>query len=282
MASYLDNPEESVVDDFEDLLFHGHSLGHNILGTANELRRLSKIDIINFVRQYYNTHELAVGISGNYTVQDVERIATRVFGDIPSREVGNTRRPPGEFRTQHVSLAKPINQVHYVLGSPAYHIHDDRKTGLLLLNNVLGGMGMSSRLNLVVREKHGIAYTIESNYTPYSDTGLFYIYFGTDEEKSARAQILVQKELRRLRDNKLGTLQLHQAKQKFKGQIALGEVNRLNLIISLTKGVLDYGRVQLLDEVFARIDATTADQLLEIANDTFDEQRLSSLSFVPE
>src|SRR5690606_34672459 len=123
---------------------------------------------------------------------------------------------------------------------------------------------------------------IESNYTPYSDTGLFYIYFGTDEEKVVKARKLVLKELRKLRENKLGIMQLHQAKQKFKGQIALGEENRLNLIITLAKSLLHYVRVQALDEVFGRMDGTTSAQLLEIANEIFDEHALSSLSFVPE
>lgn len=143
-------------------------------------------------------------------------------------------------------------------------------------------MGMSSRLNLVVREKHGIAYTVESNYTPYSDTGLFYIYFGTDEEKATKARSLIMKELKKLRERKLGVMQLYQAKQKFKGQIALAEENRMSLIISMAKNLLDYGRVQTLEELFDQIDAVGADQLLGIANEILDKGQLSMLSFVPE
>lgn len=141
---------------------------------------------------------------------------------------------------------------------------------------------MSSRLNLSVRERHGIAYTIESHYGPYSDTGLFYIYFGTDDEKVARAQRLILKELKLLREKKLGVMQLHQAKEKFIGQIALGEENRLNLVISLAKSLLDYDYVQTLEEVFAKIRSVDSNQLIEIANEIFDEDNLSSLSFVPE
>jgi len=141
---------------------------------------------------------------------------------------------------------------------------------------------MSSRLNLSVRERNGIAYTVDSNYIPLSDSGVFYIYFGTDEEKADRAERLIGRELKLLRERKMGVLQLHQAKRKFKGQIALGEENRLNLIIAIAKNVLDDNRVQTLDEVFSRIDKVSAPQLLQIANEIFDESSLASLSFVPE
>ena len=124
-----------------------------------------------------------------------------------------------------------------------------------MLNNLLGGMGMSNRLNLEIREKYGIAYTIESNYTPLSDTGIFSIYFGTDAEKAEKAGKLVHKELKKLREQKLGTLQLHQAKQKFIGQIALAEENRMGLIISMAKSLLDFNYVDTLEQVFAKINA---------------------------
>src|SRR5690606_24110917 len=123
---------------------------------------------------------------------------------------------------------------------------------------------------------------IESNYTPFADTGIFHVYFGTDEEKVDRAVRLIKRELNRLRSHKLGVVQLHQAKKKFKGQLALGEENRLNLIITLAKSLLDHNEVQTLDEVFAKIDAVTADQLLAIANEVFDEGNLSTLCFTPE
>lgn len=282
MASYLDSPEDAIMDDFEDLVFEGHGLGHNILGTAPDLQAFSKRDILQFMAQTYNTHEIVIGISGNYTAKKVRRLAEKILGGIPENTCPKKRSAPGVTCSRQAVHRKPINQVHYVMGNAAYGVHHGHKVGLLLLNNLLGGMGMSSRLNLVVREKHGIAYTIESNYTPYSDTGLFYIYFGTDEEKAVRARRLVAKELKKLREQALGTVQLHQAKQKFKGQIALAEENRLSLIISMAKNVMDYGRVQPLTELFGQIDTVGAGQLMEIANDVLDEKRLSALSFVPE
>lgn len=140
---------------------------------------------------------------------------------------------------------------------------------------------MSSRLNLQVREKYGIAYTIESNYTPLTDTGIFSIYFGTDKEKTDKALKLVSNELKKLRDIKLGAVQLHQAKQKFIGQIALGEENRMGLIISMCKSLLDYDRIDTLEEIFHKINAVTDVQLIEIANEILDTQKLSHLIFEP-
>jgi predicted Zn-dependent peptidase len=152
---------------------------------------------------------------------------------------------------------------------------------LLLLNNILGGMGMSSRLNLQIREKYGIAYTIESNYSAFSDTGIFSIYFGTDTEKAERAIKLIHKELKKLREQQLGVLQLHQAKQKFVGQIALGEENRIGLIIAMAKSLLDFGYVDSIEEIFAKINAVTANEMVATANEIFDNNRMITLLFEP-
>ena len=140
---------------------------------------------------------------------------------------------------------------------------------------------MSSRLNLEIREKYGIAYTIESSYTTLSDTGIFSIYFGTDTEKAEKAMKLVHKELKKLRENKLGTLQLQQAKQKFIGQIALAEENRMSLIIGMAKSILDFGHVDSLEQIFAKINASSADDLLEISNGIFDVRSMTTLLFEP-
>jgi len=282
MASYLDSPEDSIMDDFEDQLFRGHELGHNILGTEADLARLTRNDIAEFIHKNYQTHEIVVGITGNYTTRKVTGLAARTLGKVPQTSGHQQRRAPQRPEIAQTRIEKPINQTHYLMGGQAYSVHHPNKVGLLLLNNLLGGMGMTSRLNLVVREKHGIAYTIESNYTPLSDTGIFHIYLGTDAEKTEKALRLVNNELRKLREQKLGVMQLHQAKQKFKGQIALAEENRLSLIISLVKNLMDEDRVQTLEEVFSRIDAVEAQQLLDIANEILDERNLSSLSFVPE
>ncbi|MGF7027097.1 MULTISPECIES: M16 family metallopeptidase [Sphingobacterium] len=282
MASYLDSPEESIVDDFEDLVFQGSGLGHNILGLEDQLLALQKGDIVDFMRANYDTNEMVIGITGNYTLKEVERLLHKVFGTVPSNTIARLRNDVRPLVEQHVAVGKPINQVHYMLGSLAYNYRDDRKTGLLLLNNMLGGMGMGSILNLSIREKYGIAYTIESNYTIFSDTGLFSIYLGTDEEKVEKAKKLVFKELAKLSEQPLSETAVKKAKQKFIGQIALTEENRMSMIISAAKNVMDYDRVILLDEVIEKIQDLTNTELLEIAQDVFDPKKMLSLSFVPE
>lgn len=282
MASYLDSPEESIVDDFEDLIFKGSGLGHNILGLEDQLLALQKNDITDFMQSNYDTHEMVIGITGNYTLKEVEKLLHKVFGGITQNTISRTRNDVSPIIEQHIEIPKPINQVHYMLGSLAYDYRDERKTGLLLLNNMLGGMGMGSILNLSIREKYGIAYTIESNYTIFSDTGLFSIYLGTDEEKVEKAKKLVFKELFKMCDQSLSDVKLKKAKQKFIGQIALTEENRMSMIISAAKNVMDYNRVILLDEVIEKIQHLDNTSLLAIAQDVFDPRKMLSLSFVPE
>lgn len=288
IASYLDSPEDAIQDDFEDMIFNNHNLGHNILGTIDDLKTITKEDIRSFVDQYYYPANIVVGISGNYTIKHIQRLADKYFGvlDTPC----NLQQSIA-LSTDHTFFAinpvikeeiKPINQVHCMLGTRAYPLQDKRRTGLALLNNILGGIGMSSRLNMSVREKHGIAYHIESNYTAFSDTGLFSIYFGTDIEKYPKALNLINKELNKLCNHRLGTLQLHQAKKKFKGQIALGEENRLSLLITQAKSLFDHGEIQTLSNVFQKIDEVEASDILLMANEIVDPNKLWGLTFVPE
>ncbi|MEJ5053272.1 M16 family metallopeptidase [Sphingobacterium sp. MYb382] len=282
MASYLDSPEESIQDDYEDLIFKGSGLGHNILGIEEDLLAFDKPDVEKFIAENYNTHELVIGITGDYDLKAVEKLLRRYFEPVKENKVDKQREQVLFGVQEHIEVAKPINQVHYMLGSPAYGIRDDRKTGLLLLNNTLGGLGMSSILNMSIREKYGIAYTIESNYTMYSDSGLFTIYLGTDVEKVQRAKKLLFKELDKLQNDGFSEVQLKKAKNKFKGQIALAEENRMSMIIAVAKNVLDYNRIISLDEVFERIDAVTTGDFQAIAQDVFDEKKLTSLAFIPE
>ncbi len=281
IASYQDQPEEAVQDDFEDLLFAGHELGRNILGTEESVSGLQQADIRNFLKQNYNTEEIVVGVIGTYDYKKLCHLFTKVFGDVPANTLGKNRRTFSTYKAVAKTEEKPISQSHCVIGNLAYSIHHPNKTALLLLNNILGGNGMTSRLNMQIREKYGIAYTIESNYTPLTDTGIFSIYFGTDTEKVKRALSLTHKELKNLRETRLSPTGLHRAKQKFTGQIALGEENKLSLIIAMSKSLIDYGRVDTLEEIFQKINAVSAEQLLEISNEIFQISDLSTLMFQP-
>jgi predicted Zn-dependent peptidase len=281
IASYLDQPEEAIQDDFEELLFKGHVLGKNVLGTPETVSSMNKKDIERFMAANYNTEEMIFAVFGDHDLKKAIKLAEKYFSHIKPNHNQKNREKPAESIGKKLSFFRPISQTHCIIGNQAYPSAHQHKTGLLLLNNLLGGMGMSNRLNLEIREKYGIAYTIESNYTPLSDTGIFSIYFGTDAEKADKASRLVHKELKKLREQKLGTLQLHQAKQKFIGQIALAEENRIGLIISMAKSLLDFGYVDTLEQIFAKINACTAEQLLEISNEIFDD-RLTTLLFVPK
>jgi predicted Zn-dependent peptidase len=281
IASYLDQPDEAIQDDFEDILFKDHQLGRNILGTTESVNALVKADIDHFIAQNYNTHQMVFAVLGEYDFKKLVKLAEKYFGPIKENTTAKNRTLPAVNIAETVHFAKPISQTHGVIGGQAYSSLNPKKNGLLLLNNILGGMGMSSRLNLQIREKYGIAYTIESNYSAFSDTGIFTIYFGTDTEKAERAIKLIHKELKKLRDHKLGTLQLHQAKQKFVGQIALGEENRIGLIIAMAKSLLDFGYVDSIEEIFAKINAVTADEMLATGNEIFDSSRLTTLLFEP-
>jgi len=282
IASYLDQPEEAIQDDYEELLFKDHPIGKNILGTNETVSAFDKADIQQFISDTYNTSEMVFAVFGDYDFNKLIKLFEKYIGWVPVNNAQKTRIAPVANAGSKLILHKPISQTHCMMGSAAYSAKHEKKYGLLLLNNLLGGMGMSSRLNLEIREKHGIAYTIESSYISFSDTGIFSIYFGTDTEKADKATRLVNKELKKLRDQKLGTLQLQQAKQKFIGQIALAEENRMSLIIGMAKSLLDFGQIDSLEQVFAKINEVTANELLEISNEIFDVNSMTTLLFEPK
>jgi predicted Zn-dependent peptidase len=281
IASYLDQPEEAIYDDFEDLVFAGHPLGRNILGTTESVNQLSQQDIRNFMAANYHTGKIIVAVLGDYTFVKAIKIFTRYYEGIPENLQTPARIAPSAIpvitRTDH----KPITQAHTVIGSQAYSLHHPFKTGLLLLNNLLCGTGMSSILNLQIREKYGIAYSIESGYSPLSDTGIFTVYFGTDKEKVSKALSLIYKEFRKIKEKPLTEVQLQKAKNKFIGQIALGEENRIGLIISMAKSLIDYDRIDDLETVFRKIEAVTTAEMAAIADEILDEKNLSALTFYP-
>ena len=281
IASYLDQPEEAIYDDFEDLVFANHPLGRNILGTTESVEKLSREDIRSFMNRNYHTDKIVIAVLGNYSLDKVARIGAKYYGDIPENSHSLTRIAPEKAPLVEIVSNKPISQAHVVLGMQAYSLHHPYKTGLLLLNNLLGGTGMSSILNLHIREKHGIAYTIETGYSPLSDTGIFTLYFGTDKEKIDRALKLIYKEFDKLKANPLTETQLQKAKNKFIGQIALGEENRIGLIISMAKSLLDYNTIDDLQTVFKKIQAVTTSEMADITNEMLDQKNLSALTFYP-
>ena len=281
ITSYLDQPEEAINDDFEDLLFSGHALGRNILGTPETVTNLSRKDVVDFSKSKYRTDQSVVAVIGSYSLNKLVKIGERYFSDVPENTGAIDRISPSLNPTFHKVIDKPISQSHCMMGLKTYSLHHPYKTGLLLLNNIFGGNGMSSILNMQLREKMGIAYTVESAYSPLSDTGIFAIYFGTDKEKTERAQQLIRKEMKKLRTKPLTAVQLHKAQNKFIGQIALGEENRIGLIIAMAKSLLDYSHIDSLENVFHKIREVSVAEMSAIVADVFDEEKWSTLIFSP-
>ncbi|MCX2472859.1 pitrilysin family protein [Pedobacter sp. MC2016-05] len=281
IASYLDQPEEAINDDFEDMLFAGNALGNNILGTVESVSNFTREDVINFRKANYRTNEIVVAVLGDYSFNSVVKKGTKHFSDVEENSPSLNRKKPAVLNSTSTDIYKPIMQSHCIVGGQTYSTHHKNKAGLMLLNNYFGGNGMSSVLNLQIREKYGIAYTIESNFSPLSDTGIFSIYFGTDKEKHTKALTLIFKEMKKLKDHPLNELQLQKAKNKFIGQIALSEENRIGLIISMAKSLIDHDRIDSLAQVFERINKVSTTEMAQIVDEVFLPEQLNIFTFSP-
>lgn len=280
--SYLDLPEEAIQDDFEEIIFSNHSLGANILGTKESVKNIHRKDLLQFTQTHYKANEMIIGVYGNVDEKELLRNCELYFSKLKSSSSEKQRVKPNRYYPQQKQETKNSNQSHAVIGTRGLSIHHPDKTAMLLLTNYLGGPGMSSKLNMEIREKKGICYTIDANYTPFSDTGIFSIYMGTDAEKMDKCMSLVKKELSILRDRKLGSLTLSQAKKKFIGQISLAEENHLSVLIAFCKSILDHGKADTLEEIYRKIESISAEHILELSNQLFAENKLSSLVFLPE
>lgn len=279
--SYKDMPEEMIQDELDELIFTGHTLANPILGTAESVTALQQADISAFIKSNYAPSEIVIGLHSSLSFVKVKKMAEHYFAGITGPAIRKQRTLVPVYKPQNRIIKKNIHQAHALLGTRAYDLAHTHKMPMLLINNILGG-GMSSKLNLNIREKYGIAYAIESNYSPMSDTGFFSIYMGTDKEKVERCLRLVKKELKQLRDTSLTASALQQAKQRFIGQIALAEESRLGVILAMCKNILDYNKTDSLPEIYAKINAITAKDLLAVANEVLEEQQLSLLMYLPE
>lgn len=281
ISSYLDSPSEQIFDDFEDQLYANHNLGRSILGTRDNLYRLGQKNLSHFLKKHYVTENLVFSSTGNISTQKLQKILEKHTEDIEYGSYQNKRKPFNDYHIAQCIQEKEIFQAHLMLGNTAYSHADSRRRALILLNNILGGPAMNSRLNLNISEKYGFAYNLESNYTAYSDTGIFSVYLGTDKNSLPRATELIQKELEKLRNQKLGIRQLSSAKEQLKGQIALSQESGSSLMMALGKSLLSFDQVDDLETIYKDIDQITAEELQDIANEIFDPSQLSSLTFLP-
>lgn len=280
IQSYEDSPSELIFDDFEELIFPDHPLGRNILGRPDQLRDFRTEDALNFVNRFYRPDNMVFFVLGDLDFKRTVRTLEKLTADIPAGETGDYRRmPPLAYQPKHLTLYKDTHQSHVMIGSRGYDAYDEHRTGLYLLNNILGGPGMNSRLNVALREKRGLVYNVESNLTAYTDTGTFCIYFGCDPEDADRCIELVQRELRKLREQPLTDSRLNAAKKQIIGQIGVASDNFENNALDMAKCFLHYKHYENKEEVFRRIEALTAGQLQDIANEMFSENYLSTLIY---
>jgi predicted Zn-dependent peptidase len=266
ISSYKDAPGESIFDDFEDHIFRGDPLGRNILGTPESVDQLSRADVLEFQSRTYTADRIKLAVVGPFGSERVERTVAELFAGFQFANSNWENTFKGEGQPDRVVANLAQFQDHYMVGWRTCGIHGHDRRSLSLLNNILGGPAMNSRLGLNIREKHGIAYNIESYLNLYSDVGMMGIYLGCDPQQTEKAAALVAKEVAKLRETTLGTLQMSKAKKQFLGQMAMSEDNGLNSAVGAARALLHFGRVNDFETVASKIQAITAKQLQDVAN----------------
>ncbi|WP_025762422.1 M16 family metallopeptidase [Dyadobacter tibetensis] len=282
MSMYIDSPEDAIQDDFDQLVFPEHALGNNILGTAETVNSFGREELIGFIDQNIDTEHIVVSSVSRLPFAKVVRIAEKYLRDIPSRRSNRLRVPPQIYTPSVQQRERPITQAQCAMGHPSYALSDAQRLPFFMLVNLLGGPGMNSRFNLSLREKYGFVYAIEANYTPYLDTGFLGFFFGTEARQLAKSISLIKKELKKVREVSLSTTQLHQTKVQLMGQLAMSEESNMNFMLMMAKSLLDTDKVDSLPEIFAEIEGITARQLQDIAQEMFNEDDFSYLTFLPE
>ena len=277
--SYRDTPAEEIYDEFENNLYKGHEMGRNILGTTDLVSNYTRNDLCRFLKNNYSTSKMVVATIGDIPFTKFKNKIISYFGDY-QQTATECHRNKFEGLPSFTKIEERNNHLsHCIIGGIAYHIDSPLKMPMVLLNNILGGPGMNSRLNLNIREKYGFAYTIESQYNAYSDTGNFSIYMGVDPHSLDKAVDLVFKELNKLKDNKLGTIQLSNAKNQLVGQLALSCESGLGELLSMTRAGFSQETIEPLSETVRKIRNLKADDILSVANEIFDNKNINLMIY---
>ena len=277
--SYNDSPAELIYDQYEEFAYKGHPLAHNILGSKRNVKRFSPDSLLKFMRGNYTPSRMVITVSGNVTFNRLVRLCEKYFGHYENHPsaINRTEKPQFQIFDRHIN--RHTHQAHLLIGCEAPDVYHTDKTAFTLLNNILGGPAMNSRLNVAVREHHGFCYNIESQYIPFSDTGLFYIYAGVDPEALEKARRLIIDELARISNTPLTSAQLRSAQRQMTGQMAINDDYGLNEMQSIGKAFLCYDHVNTLEEMNADLLAVTADDLLRVAQERFNPDRFSTLIY---
>ncbi len=263
--SYKDSPAEQIFDDFEEMVFAGSDLGHNILGTKRDIKRVGSRELREFVARAYTTDQMVFSSIGGASVKRAEELANRYFAHYPSTQRVSKRGVPTLVEPFNISQNKRTYQTHCVIGRHTFGFNDPRRLPLTLLINLLGGPNANSLLNVLVREKHGLSYNIEASYLPYSDCGLVTIYFSSESESAERVEELIHQQIEQLRTTLLTPRQLSMAKRQFIAQLTISMESNEGYMLGAGKGLLTYGEVDTIEESCRRVMAITAEQIREVA-----------------
>jgi predicted Zn-dependent peptidase len=277
--SYLDSPSDKIFDDFDGLMFENHPLGTNILGTKESVNSFGSQDLNQYVERLLTAENGVISYVGAIPISKFQKLLEKYFGTFRKGEKQDLQNDFSGYKPFLKRVKEANYQAHAIIGSIAPSYSNEERKGMNLLINILGGPALNSRLTLSVREKYGYSYNIEANYTPYSDTGFWSVYLGTDQKYLNKSLDLVHKELKKLRETKLTSLQLHQAKQQLKGHLALSLDSNSGLMIGLGKSLLLFNQIDTLQEIREGIDKVTSDQILEIANKYLAPEIISELIF---
>lgn len=279
IQSYKDSPSELIYDDFENMIFSGSPMGRYILGDKKSLKHYKSEDVRRFVDRTYQADKILFFSIGNIDFKRIERWAEKYFMDLPVSAAGAPRVSPSLYVPQKKYIRKNTCQSHVMIGARAFDLNDDRRLAFGLVNNILGGTGMNSRLNLLLRERNGMAYNVESVFTPYSDTGIFSVYFGTDEKNREKCTALVMQELKRMRTELIPSRKLLQLKRQWLGQLAIAQENRENLVLSLARSFLYFDKFESLELVKSQLEKITSEMLTDVSETLLREDLLSVLVY---
>lgn len=285
IESYNDSPAELIYDEFENILFRGHPLGHNILGTAERVRSFVTADALRFTRKLYRPDNAIFFAYGDIDFPRLVRLLQKATPNLPclsQKENACLDRPTTfseECHGKTFRIKRNTHQAHVMVGTHAYDVYDDKRMPLYLLNNILGGPGMNAKLNLALREHNGLVYNVESSMVSYGDTGIWSIYFGCDGKDIKRCLHLIRKELDRFMEKPLTESQLRTAKKQIKGQIGVACDNRENFALDFGKSFLHYGWEKNVDNLYRDVEEITALQIQDVAKELFGKERLTTLIF---
>ncbi|NND93353.1 MAG: insulinase family protein [Flavobacteriales bacterium] len=278
--SYLENPSEIIFDDFDEMIYEDHPLGRPILGDIETVRSFEREDIYKFQHRRYHPELMVLSFYGDIPSKKLLKWASKYFSGYTNSSPVHTRIQVPEYEKKELWKKQDGKQAHAIIGNRAYSVEEDKKLPFLVLNNLLGGPAMNTLLNLNIREKHGIAYNLESHFQSFSDTGLFQIYIGTDQGQLNKGIRLIMKQLQNCRDKRLGTRQLHNAKEQLKGHIALSNDGGTNVMLALAKSMILYDKIESIESILERINEINSSDILEVANEIMGEKELSTLIYV--